>query len=117
VKHPREKGRRAELKYAKIWRQIDPDAKRMPLSGAIDGLREDIFTYLPFHIEVRKRERVRFWAWWNELREKCKYKTPLLGITGNHREELIVLRFRDFVSFLKEAGYSRKKKRPFKGKS
>ena len=110
LRKPREKGRRAELKYAKIWRQIDPDAKRMFLSGAVDGFKSDIYTVLPFHIEIKNQEKVHFWKWWNTLREKCQYKTPLLGITGNHREELVVMRFHDLVSFLKEAGYKRTRK-------
>lgn len=109
MKKPREKGRRAELKYAKIWRQIDPDSKRMPRSGAIQGFEADIFTVLPFKIEIKNQEKVKFWEWWNQARERAFGKTPLLGITGNFREELVVLRFRDFVAFLKEAGYSRKK--------
>lgn len=114
MKKPREKGRRAELSYAKEWRKLDPDAKRMPLSGAIEGLESDIFTILPFKIEIKNQERVSLWKWWEQAITSSFSKTPLLGITGNHREELVVLRFKDFVSFLKEAGYKRKRKKTLK---
>ena len=40
MKKPKEKGRRAELAWAKmiVDAGLDPNAKRMPLSGAVNGL-------------------------------------------------------------------------------
>ena len=58
LKKPKEKGRKAELEFARMLvdAELDKYAKRMPLSGAVKGLDTDIMTKLPFAFEVKNQE-------------------------------------------------------------
>lgn len=96
------KGSRAERKVAEMYRRygIDKKATRMPMSGAMPGMRGDI--YKPddygFCDEVKNQEKVRLWDFWEQTKDQAgSGRVPVLHITGNHRPILTVLRIEDYM--------------------
>ena len=99
----RHKGKRLELKFAKMLRAIDSTAKRMVLSGADWAFRGDINTKLPYHFECKNQEKVRVWEWWDQCEQDCSmHKTPVLVFSGNYRPIMVTLKADDFIAILKE---------------
>jgi len=99
----KQKGSRLERQIATLIRQkgLDPNCKRMPLSGAFTHLPQDIYTSLPIHIEAKNQERLRVWEWWQELRAKAKMgKDPILIVSGNHRPILAIMDVEYFLNLL-----------------
>jgi len=97
----RQKGSRAERYVAKEWRKVDKDAKRMLLSGG-GYLKGDVYTRLPWTIEVKDQEKCRPWEWWAQTEAQCSFgKRPLLVMTGNHRPYLAVLKLDDLIDLIK----------------
>jgi hypothetical protein len=81
---------------------LDPDAKRMPLSGAFSHLPGDIYTRLPYHFEAKNQERVRFWEWWEQARSQCPGgHQPVLVISGAFRPTLAVVDIDLLLNLLK----------------
>ena len=66
LKQAQKKGQRLELKLAAAIRHkgLDKHAQRMPRSGALAHLPEDIATSLPYHFECKNHERITFWSFW-----------------------------------------------------
>lgn len=105
LKNPTAKGKRLEAKIAKRIRQkgLDKDAKRMPRSGAMAHLPEDVLTKLPIHIEAKNRERVQLWKWWEETTSRTFIgNDPVLVISGNHRPILAVVELDYLLDLLKD---------------
>lgn len=101
LKKPREKGRRLELKVAKLIREkLKIKAARSPYSGATDFEKSDIYApLLGWQLEVKNQEKVKLWEWWNKIKNR---KKPALIISGNYRPILIVLNFEDFLDLIKK---------------
>ena len=59
----KQKGNRLEREWADMIRGygLDKNARRMVMSGAIEHLKSDIFTKLPFHFEVKNQEKINIW--------------------------------------------------------
>lgn len=88
------KGRRLEIKVAAEIRRkgLDKRARRMPRSGAIEHLPADILTDLPYSIECKNQETVRFWEFWEEARSRARMGRPAVLIVGGaHRPVLAVV--------------------------
>jgi len=106
-KSAKEKGSRLERYVAKRLRQkkIDPNAKRMPLSGAIPGMRADIRTDLPLFIECKCREKWgagKFWEWWDSTKNKAPIAhMPAVVISANYRQPVVVLDLEDWLNYVK----------------
>jgi hypothetical protein len=99
----KEKGRRLELRFAKILRKIDKNAKRMVLSGADWAFKSDIYTTLPYHFECKNQERMKFWSWWEQTEGQASMsKTPVLVHTANHRPIMVSMKADDFIALLQE---------------
>lgn len=99
------KGKRLEIKLAKAIRDkgLDPNARRMPGSGAFDGFKTDSFNKLPFSFEAKNQEKVRLWEWWKQAQDQSTIaKPPVLVISGNYRPELAVMDLNTFLDLLKE---------------
>jgi hypothetical protein len=104
VKNPTAKGKRLEYKIASLIRRkgLDDNAKRMPRSGALAHLPEDILTSLPIHIEAKNRERVRLWEWWEETSQRTfTGHHPVLVVSGNHRPVLAIVDIDYLLDLLK----------------
>lgn len=96
------KGSRAERKVAELYRRydIDPNASRMPLSGAIASLKGDIHKPNDYKYcdEVKNQEKVKLWEFWEQTTlQSGTNRVPVLHITGNHRPILTVLRIEDYM--------------------
>lgn len=94
------KGSRAERKVAEALRKVDPNAGRMPLSGADSHLKGDVRTDLPYTFEVKAQERVQLWKFWEQAVEQAHYASPVLCITANYRPLVAVVSMDTLVHLL-----------------
>lgn len=101
------KGNRAERKVAEAYRRydIDPKASRMPMSGAMQWHKGDIWkpNDYKFVDEVKCQETVKFWAWWEQAQSQASMgQTPVLHITANNRPILTVIDMEDYMDLRKQ---------------
>lgn len=90
------KGNRLEYELASLYRhhKIDELAKRMPLSGAFEGLKGDIFkpNDKEYVDECKNQERVSLWTWWDQAKSQARgLQKPLLHISANRKEVITVM--------------------------
>lgn len=99
----KEKGRKLELKFAKMLREygLDKYALRMPLSGSNWAYRGDIKTNIPYRFECKNQEKVKIWEWWDQCYEQRGHKTPVLVFSGNYRPIMVAMLADDFLAILK----------------
>jgi hypothetical protein len=98
----KQKGNRLEYRVAEAYRHYDVDkqAKRMPLSGAFDGLKGDIFKPNDklFVDECKNQEKVKLWEWWNQSVVQAKgLQKPVLHVSGNYRPILSIMKLEDYM--------------------
>ena len=67
----RDKGARGEREVADIWRAAGFDCNRVPNSGGL-RIKGDLYGSTPAHVEVKRHETARPWAWW----EQASGETP-----------------------------------------
>lgn len=96
------KGSAFERKIAEALRRsgLDPNAGRMPLSGADSHLKGDVRTELPYTIEAKCQERVQLWKWWEQAKEQAHYNPPLLFVSANYRPTLAIMDIETLVNLL-----------------
>lgn len=110
MKHPKEKGRRLELEIAQTLREsgLDPDASRMPLSGAVDGFKSDIRTTLPISIEVKNQETWKPLEYYEQAEKGANSGLiPIVVMGKNGVEPFAFLKWSDMIYLMqlaKEAG-------------
>jgi hypothetical protein len=103
----KEKGNRAERKVAEAYRRydIDPKATRMPMSGAMQWHKGDIWKPNDYKYvdEVKNQEKVQLWAFWEQATSQASgAQVPLLHITGNNRPILTVMYMEDYMDLRKQ---------------
>lgn len=99
------KGKRLELKIASMIRAkgLDDNARAMPMSGAIEGFKSDIYTRIPLTIEAKNNEHHELWKEWNQAKEQEKPLNPAcLVISGNSRPILAMVELDTLLELLKE---------------
>ncbi len=101
------KGSRLERKVAELYRHydIDKDAKRMPLSGAVSYMRGDIFKPNDYAYidECKNQEKVSLWSWWNQAEAQASMgRVPLLHVGGNYRPILTIMRAETYFDLRRE---------------
>lgn len=98
----KQKGSRLERKVAEALRRtgLDPNAGRMPLSGADSHLKGDVRTDLPYTIECKNTERVRLWDFWGQATDQAHYHPPVLCISANHRPVLAVVELETLLNLM-----------------
>ena len=99
----RAKGKRLEYDVAALLRSkdLDKDAKRMPLSGAFSHMPGDIYTRLPYHFECKNQERIQLWDWWEQAKGQALRVPPVLVISGNYRPVVAVVDIDLLLNLLK----------------
>lgn len=103
------KGSRLERQVAHRIKEVlgsyGVDARRMIMSGAIEGFKSDIQINLPISIECKNQEKVKLWEWWEQAESSCgTNKLPTLIISRNHiKEPLAVIKFEDLLFFMELA--------------
>lgn len=116
------KGRDFEIEIAKSLREsgLDPTAKRMPRSGAIEGLESDILTSLPINIEAKKQEKWDPLSYYEQAESETKHgEIPVVVMGKNRTEPFAFLKWKDLVylmqlasesgHFVREYGYSKRR--------
>lgn len=106
AKGRKEKGNRAERKVAEAYRHydIDKQATRMPMSGAMAWHKGDInkpndYQYVD---EVKCQETVKFWKFWEQATDQATNgRTPVLHITANNRPILTVVALETYMNLRK----------------
>lgn len=96
------KGSRLEKQIAAAYRStgLFPKAQRMPMSGAMQFNKGDIFKGVAdeFVEECKNQEKVQIWKFWDQAVDQCNgLEKPVLHISGNYRPVLTVIRFEDFL--------------------
>jgi len=100
------KGTRLEKEVAKILVDsgLDQYAMRMPLSGAIKGLKQDILTKLPLAIECKNQENTSFQEWYRQAENDNNIgsnKIPVVVWSKNNlNRNFAFLDFQDLVNIL-----------------
>lgn len=103
----KQKGSRAEREWAKlIEKYTGTPTKRMPLSGAIQGLKGDIFSPgSRIHWEVKAQETTKFLEWYKQAEiDSVGGRVPIVAWTKNRLGGFFVfLKGEDFLELLKYA--------------
>ncbi len=100
------KGTRLEKYIAermnKVLGEYGVRAKRMPLSGAIEGFKSDIFVNLPVSLEAKNQETWKVPEWWDQATSQAGLgKMPILIMSRNYcNDPLAVIRFEDLLTFM-----------------
>lgn len=100
----KQKGSRLEREVASEYRKIGIEAQRMPLSGAINHMKGDIWkkVYDGWIDECKNAETVKLREWWEQtLRQKGRAE-PVLHISANYRPVITVIRTDKYIDLLKE---------------
>lgn len=98
----KQKGARLERKVAAEFRRKGFEAKRMPMSGAIEGFKTDILGKIPFSVECKNQEKVKLWEWWQQAKQQEKpFKPALLCISSNFRPILAVVELETIINLAK----------------
>lgn len=100
------KGNRAERKVAEAYRRygIDPQATRMPMSGAMAHFKGDIWKPNDYQFldEVKCSERVKLWEWWTQAELQAEgARIPILHITRNYSTILTVMDMETYMDLRK----------------
>jgi hypothetical protein len=102
----KQKGTRLEKEVAKriteVLGEYGIKAKRMPMSGAIEGFKSDIFINLPVSIECKNSEKWTIPEWWDQASSQAGLgKMPILVMSRNYcNDPLAVIRFEDLLTFM-----------------
>ena len=105
LKALKEKGSRLERKFAALIRHygLDPNAKRMVLSGADWAFKTDIYSKLPFSFECKNQERMAFWEWWEQAKASSSgLKPAVLVHSAKFRPIMVSMEAETFLNLLKE---------------
>ena len=101
------KGRRLELQIAQDLRDagLDPDARRMVLSGAIDGFKSDIKTSLPLAVEAKNQETWKPLEYWEQAKACAgDFDIPLVVMSKNRLPTpLAMLSWNDLIGLMQWA--------------
>ena len=102
----KQKGSKYEREIAKFYRRkLFPRAQKMPMSGAMQFHKGDIFKgeHDNWMDECKCQEKVQLWEWWNQTIEQCgAYQKPVLHIKRNYSESLTVMRTSDYFELREE---------------
>ena len=111
LKSPKQKGSRLEREVAERIRSsgLDKTASRMPLSGAMECLKSDIFTKLPISVECKNQESWKPLEYLNQAKSGAKQNEIPVVIMSKNRlpEPIVMLELKDFIWILqlaKESG-------------
>lgn len=106
------KGRDFELEIAKSLREsgLDPLAKRMPRSGAIETLDGDILTQLPVNFELKNQKKWSIHEWYEQaLNAKKQNEIAVVVAKREFDQAYAFLSWNDFVQmmiFAKAGGWT-----------
>lgn len=98
------------LEYA--WRDmliasgLDVYARRMPLSGALNGMKADIMTTLPFQFECKNQEHWSPLAYYNQAKIGINIgsgKVPVVVMKANRTPIFVMMEGQDWINLAQQA--------------
>ena len=100
------KGNRLEYKVAEAYRHydIDKQATRMPMSGAMTHFKGDIWKPNDYEYvdECKNQEKVSIWKWWEQAKSQSSgARIPVLHISGNYRPVLTIMEMETYFNLRK----------------
>ena len=105
-KSAKQKGNRLEYEIVKLYnRKLDPQARRMPMSGAVEGFKSDILKrfYDNWKDECKSRKKIAIYEWWKQTVSQCNgLEKPVLHIKADHKEILTIIRAKDYFDMREE---------------
>jgi len=104
LRSSKNKGTRLEKLVSKRLEEVLGDygikATRMPMSGAIDRFKSDIYTNLPISFECKNVERLDFREAWRQCTQDAGSKIPILATHRNNEKDILCLiNFEDLLFF------------------
>ena len=57
----------------------------------------------PYSIECKNQEKLNVWSAWEQAKENCKSYKPLVVMSRNRQETLVVMRLDDLISLHKSS--------------
>ena len=102
------KGSRLELEIAKRLREsgLDKNARKMVLSGAVDGFDSDVLTTLPVSIEAKNQETWKPLEYMEQAQASADKtnKMPVVVMSKNRLPEpLVMMRLVDWIQIMVRA--------------
>lgn len=101
------KGSRLERKVAQELREagLDDNARRMPMSGAMEGMKADIFTTLPISLELKNQESWSPLAYMEQAENGARNgEMPIVVMSRNRlKEPLCLIKWNDLLALMKWA--------------
>ena len=101
----RDKGARGELEVAAIFRAYGFDCDRTPNSGGL-RIKGDLIGSVPVHVEVKRQETARVWAWWEQASEESGPRRPVVAFRRSRSPWLAVVELEQLVQLLADAAKS-----------
>lgn len=107
-KSKKAKGVRLELKIARALRSsgLDKEAKKMPMSGSMEGFKSDIFTKLPFIIEAKNQESWSPAKYMEQAERDAEIsgKMPVVVMSKNRlADPFVMMKMSDWIYVLQRA--------------
>lgn len=107
----RAKGQRLEREFSKRLREsgLDVKARRMPMSGAMEDMKADIITTLPFNLECKNQETWQPEKYMQQAIDgKKQHEIPVVVMSKNRMSEpYVVMLAKDWIwlcQLAKESG-------------
>lgn len=107
----RAKGKDFERAIAQDLREagLDPNARRMMMSGAMEDLKSDIITSLPIHIECKRQEKWDIESYYQQaLSGKKQHEIPIVVMKKSRKDAMALLSWKDLIWLMqmaKESGH------------
>lgn len=101
----KQKGKALESWVASELRRTkaDPDARPMPLSGALTFFKGDIRTSLPYSFECKNQETTKVWSWYEQAKADASgIEKPIVIFKRNYSQPMALLSAEDLINLIAE---------------
>ncbi len=95
----RDKGARGEQEVATIFRGFGFECARTPNSGGLE-VKGDLAGLPGVHVEVKRQETARPWAWWEQAAREAGQDAPVVAFRRNRSAWLALVGLEDLAALL-----------------
>lgn len=99
------KGKSLETWLASELRRsgADPEARPMPMSGALTFFKSDIRTNLPYSFECKNQENTSVWSWYEQAQNDASgIEKPIVIFKRNYSQPMALLSASDLIDLITE---------------